>query len=161
MKFSLKTYFGIVAILLLAWIVFYALRLKYLWDNVEFDFDISGLNILNINLFGTSQVEASIDFFVKNPTTVRLVMNDISAEVYKDGVLLARLQNIKEFAVYRRRENLIKAKIDVFVNKFLIDTYMNVMNGFPQELDLRIRLKILGIPVRVPYKYKISKEDFE
>lgn len=152
----------ILGVILLSIVVF-VLRLKYLYDKVTFGFDLTGINLSSISFFGQqlqANVQAGIDFKVDNPTNVRLKLKNLSIEVYRQGRRLARVEQIPVFEIQRRRNNVIKAQITLFANRDLVDLIAAVNQGSEEDVKTYTRFTLLGIPLRIPYTYTLTKDDF-
>jgi LEA14-like dessication related protein len=149
-----------VAVLLIS-ITVIVVRLKKLYDSTIFDFNVSGLNITSINIFGTSNVDITIDLIVDNSSNISIKLRDIQFEAFYGGLKLASSKNIEEFIIGKDKKSVKKVTSTLFLKSETIKFIKDVIKGTPKEIKIYTRVRILGIRFRFPYKYKIDKNNFK
>ena len=132
-------------------------RFKKLFDSLIFDYSISGLSLSNINLLGTSKINANINLIIDNPTTIKLKLTDVSLEIKQNGRLIANTENVPQINIKSKGKSIVDGTVNVYINKENLSLLQKMMQGTQQVVKMYIRFRIFGIKLRIPSDLIIDK----
>lgn len=137
--------------------------IKSVVDSIEFDFNISGLNLSKLSLdalknSGSSYAVVKIELIVRFFGLFNISFSDLNLKTYYKGRPLASsvnsVDNSKKITLINEVKNKFYHFFNVQVNMNTIDLINKINDDKAYEIDYEISFKIKGLTIKYKNKYE-------
>lgn len=135
--------------------------LKSVKDNLDWSYKIS---FIDISKLFRGKLDLKIDLIVKNGNNFAINLSGLYLELYYTGKLIAKTK--KESGSTRiepKSENVVLSNLPlgILLDKYSGDMVAKIIGKKPITLDIKIGVKLFGLPIGFKTSYTTTEKDYE